>query len=56
MNKKDSDKPYWKRLVKEEGKNNFVTVDWAKYVDEDEEQEDGMKGIGNDWDPSAMQG
>jgi len=27
-------------------------LDWNKYVDEDEEEEEGQKGLGQDWDPS----
>ena len=32
-----------------------MQVDWSKWVDEDEEEEDPNKGLGG-FDPSAMQG
>jgi len=31
-------------------------VDWSKYIDEDEEEEEAKKGLGSEWDPSAMRG
>jgi len=52
---KKEEGPYWKRLLKEDKKHNHITVDWSKYVDEDEEEEEGQKGLGGDWDPSMMQ-
>ena len=33
-----------------------MTVDWNKYIDEDEENEEAAKGLGNDWDPEMMNG
>ena len=30
---------HWPRLTKESGKLNYVMIDWAHYVDEDEEDE-----------------
>lgn len=53
--KKNTDAGFWKRLTKDDKKNNFIVVDWSKYVDEDEEEEEGQKGLGQDWDPSMMQ-
>ena len=41
--KQDKECGFWKRLTKEEKKNNFIKVDWNKYVDEDEEAEEGDK-------------
>jgi len=40
INKKEKDEEFWPRLLldKQKEKTN-VTVDWAKYVDEDEEKE-----------------
>ena len=31
--------PYWPRLTKETGKLNYLAVDWAFYIDEDDEDE-----------------
>jgi len=50
--KKNPDAPYWIRLTKETGKHNHITFDWERYIDSDEEGEDGDKGLGKDWDPS----
>lgn len=47
--KKDKEASYWPRLIKETGKNNYITVDWNKYIDEDDEKDEGNKGI-EDWD------
>ncbi len=47
--------PYWKRLTKEEKKFQNITFDWDKYVDEDEEEEEGRKGL-DGFDPSQMRG
>lgn len=53
--KKDKSTTYWKRLTLEDKKNQNISVDWSKYIDEDEEDEEGNKGLGGgDWDPSAM--
>ena len=54
--KADDQKEYWTRLTKEAAKNANIAIDWAKYVDEDDEGEEQMKGIGNDWDPNNMNG
>jgi hypothetical protein len=48
--------PYWKRLTKEDKKFNHIALDWSKYVDEDEEDEEAKKGLGNEWDPDMMKG
>ena len=32
----------------------MISVDWAKYIDEDEENEEGDKGLTPDWDPNNM--
>lgn len=53
--KKNPKPEYWTRLVKDNKKNQYITVDWDKYIDQDAEEEEGKKGLG-DWDPSAMQG
>lgn len=36
LSKKDKEASYWPRLV-EEKKANHITVDWNKYIDEDDE-------------------
>lgn len=57
IEKKNQDAKYWPRLLKENKKLQNVHVDWDKYVDEDDEAEEGSKGLGGQqWDPSAMQG
>eukprot|EP01017_Pseudomicrothorax_dubius_P022006 TRINITY_DN2368_c0_g1_i1.p1 TRINITY_DN2368_c0_g1~~TRINITY_DN2368_c0_g1_i1.p1 ORF type:complete len:171 (-),score=61.75 TRINITY_DN2368_c0_g1_i1:114-626(-) len=53
--KKES-KPHWKRLTKEDTRHQNISVDWDKYVDEDEEDEDRNKGLGENWNPDMMQG
>lgn len=45
--KKDMAKPYWPRLIKENKKSQYIQCDWDKWVDEDEEQEAGNKGLGS---------
>lgn len=43
--------------MKENKKLQNIHVDWDKYVDEDDEAEEGQKGLGGgQWDPSMMQG
>jgi hypothetical protein len=38
--KKDTDAEFWPRLLKDKTKEkNQVTIDWSRYVDEDEEKE-----------------
>lgn len=60
--KKDASKEYWKRLTKETVKFQHIQVlvfriniqvDWIKYVDEDDEQEEGGKGL-EDWDQNKF--
>ncbi len=53
MAKKDKEASYWPRLTKGTAKLNNITVDWNKYIDEDEENEEAGKGL-NDWDPNMM--
>ena len=52
--KEDKEAEYWPRITKEKVKNSRITVDWSKWVDEDEEDE--APEMGGDFDPSAMQG
>jgi len=50
--KKDTEAEYWPRITKEKVKNSRITVDWNKWVDEDEEGE--APEVGGDFDPSMM--
>ena len=50
--KADKEAEYWPRLTKEKVKNSRITVDWNKWVDEDEEDE--APEMGGDFDPSMM--
>lgn len=62
--KKDDDQEeYWPRLFKDKTKNQKVTIDWSKWVDEDEQdeapempQEDGMQGFGGQGGQGGMPG
>ena len=54
LSKKDQNGEFWPRLTKDKVKNQYITVDWSKWVDEDEEEEDPNKGLGG-FDPNAMQ-
>lgn len=48
-NKEDA---YWPRLTKDKVKNSHIQADWAKWVDEDEEDE--AKPLGEDWNEDNM--
>ena len=50
--KADKEAEYWTRLTKDKVKNSRITVDWNKWVDEDEEDE--APEMGGDFDPSMM--
>ena len=56
VEKKDKEADeWWPRLTKEKGKNPLITIDWAKWKDQDEEDEgadDPMAGM----DMGGMQG
>lgn len=52
--KKNTDAPFWPRIIKNKEKNQFITIDWSKWVEEDEEQEESGKGLGG-FDPNQMQ-
>lgn len=54
LEKKDKNAAFWPRLTKLAQKNSYIQVDWSKWVDEDEEEEDPNKGLGG-LDPSQMQ-
>lgn len=53
IKKKDCDKEHWPRLIKNKEKNGMIGIDWSKFVDEEEEEED-EKAIGAAWDPALM--
>ena len=53
LSKTDKDTEYWPRLTKEKVKNSRITVDWNKWVDEDEEDA-APADMGGDFDPSMM--
>ena len=55
LEKKNTDAAFWPRLIKSTAKSQYIQVDWSKWVDEDEEEEDPNKGLGG-FDPSQMQG
>lgn len=50
--KANTDASYWPRLTKEKIKNSHIQADWAKWVDEDEEDE--AKPLGEDWNEDNM--
>ncbi len=54
LQKKNGNGKFWPRLIKSNQKNQYIQVDWAKWVDEDEEEEDPSKGLGG-FDPNQMQ-
>ena len=52
LSKKEKEEEYWPRITKDKIKNSRITVDWGKWVDEDEEDE--APAMGGDMDPSMM--
>ena len=52
LSKKEKEEEYWPRITKDKVKNSRITVDWGKWVDEDEE--DDAPAMGGDFDPSMM--
>ena len=52
ISKEDKEGEYWPRITKDKVKNARITVDWSKWVDEDEESE--APAVGGDFDPSQM--
>merc|ERR1712152_84180 len=44
LEKKDGEGPYWKRLVKEEKKQHWLKVDFNKWRDEDESDDEAGGG------------
>lgn len=41
LSKKDQEAEHWPRLTKEKLKTQFINIDWGRYVDEDDEDEEG---------------
>ena len=59
LSKKDKEQEpddWWPRITKEKVKNQFITIDWSKWIDPDASDDDGKanQGLG-DMDPSQMQ-
>jgi len=50
--KANKSEAYWPRLTKDKIKNSHIQADWAKWVDEDEE--DDAKPLGEDWNEDNM--
>ena len=55
--KKDKEADHWPRLTKEKVKTTHFQVDWANYLDQDDEEEKGGDAaeLGGDFDPSEME-
>ena len=59
--KEKSDEEWWPRLTQSKSKNPFITIDWARWKEADDEDEDekaasggfGAGGMG-DFDPNNM--
>ncbi|CAF3303078.1 unnamed protein product [Rotaria socialis] len=49
LKKKDSTKPFWKRLIKSAEKCSWITVDWNHFTGEGEEDEETEGAAGKDW-------
>ena len=60
--KEDDQEEYWPRLTKDKTKNQKITIDWSKWVDEDDvgespaPEDDGMQGFGGGGMPPGMGG
>ena len=54
LQKKDVSAGYWTRLAKSNAKNQYITFDWSRWIDEDDEAEEGGKGL-EGHDPSSYQ-
>ena len=50
--KKDTEDEYWPRITKEKMKHTHIKIDWAKWVDE--EDQDESSGMGGEHDPDQM--
>ena len=53
--KKDKEAEYWPRLMKEKVKNPHISVDWSRWIEEEDEDEPGMNNdLMGDFDPDQM--
>ena len=52
IGKKNTEAEHWPRLTKDKIKNSHIQIDWSKWVDEDEEDE--QKPMGEEWDQNNM--
>ena len=50
LRKKEKKAEYWPRLTKEKVRNAFIKTDFAKWVDEDEQDGEPMKAFDDDFD------
>lgn len=56
ISKRDKeDEEWWPRISEEKTKNQQISIDWSRWVDEDDEGEPAAAG-NQDFDPSMMQG
>mmetsp|Transcript_19432 Transcript_19432/g.33062 ORF Transcript_19432/g.33062 Transcript_19432/m.33062 type:complete len:134 (+) Transcript_19432:35-436(+) len=53
ISKKDKEQEeWWPRLTKTKEKNQLITIDWAKWVDPDDDEDEKAGNQGGDFDPS----
>ena len=56
VNKEQEPDDWWPRLSLEKTKNQQITIDWSKWIDPDDDEDDGKKNAGmGDFDPNGMQ-
>ncbi|CAF1547218.1 unnamed protein product [Adineta ricciae] len=48
LKKKDSNKPFWKRLIKSTDKCQWINIDWNRFNAEDDDEDESDLG-GKDW-------
>ena len=54
--KEKDDEEWWPRISMDKSKNQNISIDWARWKDEDDEGEPEKQGGMGDFDPSMMQG
>lgn len=55
ISKKDKEaEEYWPRITKDKLKNPHIKVDWAKWIDQEDEGKKQAHGMDEDWDPEQM--
>ena len=52
--KKKGETVWWPRLAKTTVKLHYVSVDWGKWVDSSDDEDENKQGF--DWDPADMEG